>query len=89
MAKFEVRYGLGGGFGGPGEWEEVEETSLDNAEKYAYECACEEYDSYGGLHGLDDIESIIEEEECSEEDAEIIWRENRESWLAYEAREIK
>lgn len=85
MARFWIRYGLGGGFGGVGNWEEINVSSLEEAENEAYWAACEEYEAYGGMHGLLTIEDIMEEEELSEEEAEEQYREYRESWLDYEA----
>lgn len=93
MSKFYIRYGLGGGFGGCErmDWEEVLCGSLDDAQQEAYQAACEEYESYAGLHGLREIEQIIEdakedEDEClSEEEAEEIFKEERDGWLEYEA----
>lgn len=86
---FQIRYGLGGGFGGAGDWEDCEEAkTLEQADKIAYEYACQDYDSYDGLHGLRDIEQIMEEDRVDEDEAEQIWRDERESWLDYEAREV-
>lgn len=89
MAKFQIRAALSGGFGGVENacWETVECSSMAEAESEAYEAACAVYDSYDGLHGLRSIEQIMEEAEVSEHDAEEIWREEREGWLDYEARE--
>ncbi len=88
MAKFEIRYALGGGFGGveQEDWEEIEAKDLDKAMGIAYEQSCQVYESYEGLHGLRGVFEIMEEDNCSEEDAEITWRDERESWLDYEAR---
>lgn len=87
MKEYEIRHGLGGGFGGAGEWGTVTANSLDDAERQAYEAACEEYEMYDGMHGLDSIEDIREEHpDHSESEAEEEWRECRESWLDYGAR---
>jgi len=88
MSKYEIRHGLGGGFGGAGEWEDAYATTQDDAEKEAYECAIEDYALYEGMYGLDDTASI--EEENPDWDEDEIWQEYielRESWLDYEARE--
>ena len=90
--KFEMRYALGGGFGGckQAEWEDCFSKTYDDAVTESYQMACEEYDSYGGAHGLDSEESIREEnpdwgdDEVSEE-----YKDCRESWLEYEVREKK
>jgi len=89
--KFRIRYGLGGGFGGCEnmEWEEIEAEDLDEANKIAWQGACEEYDSMVGLHGIRDIEEIMEEDDCNEEEAEMEMQEDKESWIDYEAEEIK
>lgn len=93
MAKFYIRYGLGGGFGGceRNDWEETECFDLAEAQQEAYLGACEEYESYAGMHGLRDIGQIQEEyledegEELTEEDAIEMFKEEREDWLDYEA----
>jgi hypothetical protein len=88
---WQIRYGLGGGFGGceRNEWEDCEEANNeDQACDYAYEMACQEYEMYDGMHGLRNTADIMEEDEVDEEEAEEIWREERESWLDYEVREV-
>lgn len=91
MAIYKIYYGLGGGFGGA-ENNEPEFARLpdkETAENLAYELACDEYESYAGLHGLRDYDQIMEEEECDEVTAEEIFREERESWLDYWVEEVK
>lgn len=88
MAKFQIAYGLGGGFGGCGDWEDCDATTYEEAQNLAYAYACEEYESYGGLHGLRTIEDIMEEEGFDEEVAYEVWLEERESWLTYKVREV-
>lgn len=87
---FQIRYGLGGGFGGTefAEWEDCNATTHEEAESCAYNLACEEYDSYEGLHGLRSIEDIMEDEELDEDTATIEYQQERESWLDYEVREL-
>lgn len=87
MPKFRIRYALGGGFGGTEyqEWEEITASELDEANLIAYHNACDEYDTYAGLHGIRDIDDIMEEDEVDEEEAEEIYREEREGWVEYEA----
>ena len=89
--KFEIRYALNGGFGGceNKDWEEIEADNLDDANRQAYQCAIEEYDSYVGSGGLREVSEIIEEEKVNKEEAEEIFNEERENWLDYEAREKK
>jgi hypothetical protein len=92
MIKFAIRYGLGGGFGGIKYKDEeiIDAKNEDEANTYAYEMACQEYDSYAGLHGLRDIEQIMEEDNIEDEDeAEQIYNEERESWLDYDVRKVK
>lgn len=85
MEYFIINHGLGGGFGGANNYEVIETGNLEEAEKWAYENACEDYESYLGLYGLRDIEQIMEEEECEEEEADEIMREEREGWIEYNA----
>ena len=83
---FIVGYGLAGGFGGIRDYEVIEADNLEEAEKIAYELACEEYERYVGLYGLREIEQIMEEDEIEDYDeAELIYNEERESWLDYKA----
>ena len=91
MSKFEMRYALSGGFGGVEnkEWEDSDAETLEEAEKDAYQMACEEYDGYDGLHGLRTTEEIMEEDGVDGDEAQETWIEEREGWLDYEAREKK
>jgi hypothetical protein len=90
--KFAIKYALGGGFGGceMAEPEIMEFDSRQEAEDYAYEMACEEYDQYDGLHGLRSVEQIMEEDEIEDYDeAYEAWMDERESWLDWEVEEVK
>ena len=89
MAKFEIYAGLGGGFGGAQLQETVEGITLEQAETWAYELACEEYDSYAGMHGLRNINEIMEDEDCDEDTAWEYFEEDRNSWIDYYAVEIE
>ena len=86
--EFEIRYALVGGFGGLRfrEWETIGANDLDEANMFAYEEACQLYESYDGLHGLRSHADIMKEDNLLEEDAETVWFGQRESWIAYEAR---
>lgn len=84
MPKFKITYGLGGGFNTE-DCEEVEAKDLAAASMLAWEMACQTYDSYAGLHGLRDAGQIMEEDGVDEEEAEEIFREEREGWLDYSA----
>ena len=83
MPKYKIFYGLSGGFGGASEGEIEEFENEDIATEYAFSCACEKYDNYVGLYGLRDIQEIMEQDEVDEDEAEIIFNEERESWLDY------
>ena len=87
---WQIRYGLGGGFGGceRNEWEDTDAKTEEEASRFAWESACEEYDQYDGCHGLRDLETIMEEDDLSEEGAQEEWEEEREGWLDYEVREV-
>ena len=85
--KYEIRYGLAGGFGGVGDWEDAYAKTLEQAETEAYERACEIYESYEGMYGLRTVEDIMTEDGCIEDEAVMTYNEERESWLDYEARE--
>jgi len=83
--KWFISYGLGGGFGGADNYEVIDAEDEDEASKYAWEMACQDYESYVGLHGLRTTDEIMEEDEVDEEAAEEIYNEERESWLDYSA----
>jgi hypothetical protein len=87
--KFRIRYGLGGGFGGAGDWEEIEAKSLEAAEEEARQGAIEVYESYEGMHGLRTIKEVMEEECCDEEEAQEIYNEEVDSWIDYQAEELR
>ena len=97
MKQYNIYAGLGGNF----EDANYHYTTLceteDEALNEAYECACEEYEQYGRLHGLlsweDAVNSYCEElgisqEELEDTDEESLaieeyYNEVRENWLAY------
>ena len=80
-----IGYGLGGGFGGAQNYHVIEAKSLDKASEAAWEAACEEYQTYEGMHGLRDTGMIMKEDNVNEEEAENIYEEERDSWLDYSA----
>lgn len=89
--KFEglyiIGWGLAGGFGGARNFEVIQADSQEEAEKWAFENACEEYEMYAGSNGLRDISNIMEEDGIEEEEeACVVFEEERESWLDYSAR---
>jgi len=82
-----VRYGLGGGFGGAGDWVPMgDECDEDEAWAAAHEMALQEYDSYAGSHGLRMHSDIMEEDGVDEDEADVIYSEEADSWLDYAAR---
>ena len=87
---WQIRYGLGGSFGGCDnmEWENTDAKDEQEAEQWAFEQACEEYNSYAGIHGIRSVEEIMEEENVEEFEAEEIYNEDRETWIDYRVREI-
>lgn len=85
MEYFIINHGLGGGFGGANNYEVIKAANQEDAEKWAYENACEDYDSYLGMYCLRDINQIMEEDECGEEEAVEIMCEEREKWIEYNA----
>lgn len=88
---FEIRYALGGGFGGIEfvEWEEVSANTIEEAMQYAEGLARDEYLMYDGTQGMLNEQDVMEEEGCSYEDAEQIVNDDIESWIEYDAREVK
>lgn len=88
MKQYKIFAGLGGGFGGAQEVGIYEFATKEDAEQYSYEMACEEYDSYAGMHGLRSIADIMEEDELSELYAEEAYNEEREGWLDYYVEEV-
>ena len=85
--KFVINYGCGCG----NNEEVIEAKDLEAAEKYAYECAVEDYESYEGLHGVMSLDDVCEEYGIEDRDSDEAWdayREERESQLSYEAIEL-
>lgn len=87
MKKYKAWYGLGGGFGRARDFEIIETESEQEANDYAWELACQEYERYVGSHGLRDCDQIAKEEgldiETDEEVINEIFDSERESWLDY------
>ena len=93
MAKFKIYAGLSGGFGGAHFCEVYECGSQAEAEIYAREVAIEEYESYGGYHGLYTWDSMRQEiaddeydgdiEAVDPEDVDMRLMEEVEGWLTY------
>ena len=98
MAKYRLYAGLSGGFGGAVYQGTFECKSQQEAEWQAYDIAWEEYESYGGNHGLLDRDAVyedllesewIEPGAQSEEEIERMvddhYREQVEGWIEYKA----
>ena len=93
MPKFKIYAGLSGGFGGAHFCEIYECGSQAEAEIYAREVAIEEYESYGGYHGLYTWDSMRQEiadeeydgdiEQVDPEDVDMRLMEEVEGWLTY------
>lgn len=78
--KWLVYYSAGNGLGE--EYEKFEGTEKQ-ASDYCYQMACESYDSYAGIHGIRDINEIMEEDGVDEDDAEQTYNDDRESSIDY------
>lgn len=93
MARFKIYAGLSGGFGGAHYCGVYECKDEREAEMYAREQAVEEYESYGGYHGLYTWDSMREQiaedeydgdiEQVDPEDVDIAMMEEVEGWLTY------
>lgn len=60
------------------------------AEEYAFDCACDDYESYLGMYGLRTIEEIMKQDEIDDEEvAGEIFDEERASWLDYRVEEVE
>lgn len=86
--KYKIRYGLGGGLARTVTEEIVEASNLDAAIEWAYESACEAYESYSYATGQRSVDEIMSSDGVGEEEAEEIWSEDRERWLVYGAVEV-
>lgn len=85
LKDYNIYAGLGGSFGGASYIGTLQNVSESEAYEWAFEEACDIYDSYAGYHGIRDTEDIMNEEEVGENEAEEIYIEERESWLDYYA----
>lgn len=89
MPKFKIYAGLSGGFGGANYIGTYEYNSEQEANEDAYRIAIEEYESYGGHHGLmnwnecrqDLIDSFGEEP--TDEEVDSHYQEYMESCIEY------
>lgn len=93
MPKFKIYAGLSGGFGGARFYGVEECVDKTAAEWYARELARDEYESYGGYHGLYTWESMRQEiadeeydgdiEQVDPEDVDDRMMEEVEGWIEY------
>lgn len=93
--KYELFAGLGGGFGGPQSYGIYECADAQEADKMAYDLAVEEYESYGGYHGLDDEEAVRQDladsyydgdlSQVSDDELRDAYVEQIESWIEWYA----
>ena len=95
MKKFRVFAGMGGGFGGAKDYGVYEFKNAEEAERYAYEMAVQEYQSYEGYHGIISWGEIAEnpeefglEEGYTEDDINEIYNEEIDGWISYYAEEV-
>ena len=83
-----IRGALSGGFGGVenAEWIETKAENGEQAMADAEEIAREEYESYGGSHGLFDYGEYMEENpDATDADADEERAQDIESWIDYDA----
>ena len=80
---YKIYAGLGGGFGGANYITTEDNLTEDEAYQWAYEEACEIYESYSTNVQARGISQIMEEEDCDESDAEDYYNNERENWLSY------
>lgn len=98
MPKFKLYAGLSGGFGGAHFQETVEVNSHEEALDVARDLAFEEYESYGGYHGLYTWDSMRQEiadqlydgdlDAVDEEDVDMAYAEEVEGWIVYKAVQV-
>jgi hypothetical protein len=83
--KWGIRYS-GIGQADQCDWEMIEAESEDQASREAWSSACEDYDGYAGLHGIETVESLMEEQGLSEQEAIEEYNDMRESYIDYECK---
>ena len=98
MRKYEIYAGMGGGFGGAQYHGIYEFSTAKEAERYAYDLAWDEYQSYEGSHGILSRDEVYEDclasewiEPGAQSEAEIdcivdeAYLEQVESWIEWKA----
>lgn len=98
MPKFKIFAGLGGSFGGAQFHGVYEFTDEHEADQTARELCVEEYESYGGYHGLYTWDSMRQEiadnehdgdiDEVDPEDVDMAYMEEMEGWFAYKVVQV-
>lgn len=87
MNEYNIYTGLSGGFGGAKYHSTILCNNLDEAEEYAWELACQDYEEYCGCHGLRTWEDIAMEEMTYDEDLiGQIYNSEMEYWIDYYAK---
>ena len=86
MKQYRIYAGLGGSFGGAQEDGVYTFEGEDDAVDYAFERACEIFDSYSSR--FDSVEDIMDYYGCDEDEAEEIFIEERERWIEYYVEEV-
>ena len=98
MRQYEIYAGMGGGFGGAQLHGIYEFSSAQEAERYAYDLAFDEYQSYEGSHGILSRDEVYEDclvsewiEPGAQSETEIenivddAYLEQVESWIEWRA----
>ena len=84
--RYNIYAGLSGSFGGA-QYVGTLDSTLDEAESAAYEYVVEEYESYGGMHGLLTWNDIAEENELDPEkdiyEIDDLYLQEVEDWIDY------
>lgn len=94
--KYDIYAGMGGSFGGPTFVDTLDFTTAEEADKYAYDEAWLEYESYAGLNGIISWDEIYNECEengefegmsnwQAEEYVNNLYQEEVESWIEWYA----
>ena len=81
MAQFEIRYGIGGGYNDM-QTEVIEVDDLQQAERDAYDAACEMFESYD-VFGNQNPDYDYDSEGYQDD-----YNEERENWIEYSARPV-
>jgi len=80
---FIIGSGMSGSFGGIRHYQVIQVDTQEEADDWAFEDACEEYDRYSGMYGLREIGEIMVEDNVDEDEACEIFEEERERWITY------